>query len=806
MSVPRPSAANTAQGNLGVRSATSRAEAQIPASGGSRTRDAGVQVELQELEETAERESAGCSPGKLWSASLASPDEAGSMPSASLLAADPGPGGHLEALAVTGPEDGEHSTSSKAEYFPEEANAAPFFWRACEGEEETATTMPEFSNQSLGEEQRLQDPREVYGEAYGYPPVHPAIQRIRDEAKKDQMLPHWNISWPNSMSVPPLLRPQATEDSASAADSAQDTLSVCSVTSRAEGQFSASDDSSARGVIVQDSQLELEEAAEIETAGQSSGTLQVASLAPSDEVHAVCSPSLLDAEPGPAGHLEPLPVSVLEDAESSDSSEAASSAEETDAVSLPLPMSKGGEREESAMAMPESSGQGLGEARRLPDPSEINREPSGYSPMIPAMRRIREEDRNEQMLSHWNISWPRNVRSPRQRRLQARGDAFNNVGARQGMPGIWPTTSRAGNWFLDSGDSRKWTVRLPVILEESSDDSDSAASTAEGTLDARDNAVRDEGMHPPSCPCPSTLENVEEDWGCDSEEDAASEAVSITSSTSDEPSGEVEAISSASSVAADPMTEEHVSACEGAEDVGPQHEVSKVSTRHELEAEAGVVPGVCAVGRCLEMLSPFQPAPCIRVDSPSVIPALPSIKGAWKGDPSPGPLAPTPSPASGIQVCGFVLFTQVSAEAEERAQSSVCFRDAPEDGPGTSPDRKQSQGGTCQAQMAHQVAWRLTAFHALPYPGQSSQGNSMVVGGTARHLPRGDQECPSWIRAPQVSHCKGLGIPYIDIIIPPYEDIISIQINPDTVVQRELLQLLCLCSKRQSGRVSVPLG
>ena len=637
------SAANTAQGKLGVRSATSRAEGQVPASGGSGTRDVGVQTELQVLEETAERESTGWSSGQLWSASLASSDEADTLCSASLLAADPGPGGHLQPLPVTGPEDGESSTSSKAEYFPEETNAAPRFWRPREGEE-TATTTPEFSNQSLGEAQRLQDPGEAYGEVYGYPPVHPAIRRIRDEARKDQMRSSWNTSWPNSMSVPQLLRPQAAEDGANAADSALGTLRACSVTSRAEGQFSASDDSPARDVTAQDSQLELEETAGIEMAGQSSGTLQAASLSPSDEAHAVCSPSLLDAGPGPAGHLEPLPASVLEDAESSDSPEAASSAEEADGASLPLSVSEGGARGEPAVAMPESSGQGLGEARRLQDPREINRETYGYSPMIPALRRIREEDRNERTLSHWNISWPRNVRSPRQQRLQARGDAFSTAGTAQGMPGIRPTTSRAAVRFPDSGDSRVWSPRLSVVQEESSDDSDSAVSTAEGMQDARDTAVTDKGTHPPSCLCPSTLEAVEDDWECDSEEDAASEAVSVTPSTSDDSSAEVESTSSASSVAADPRPEEHVSACEGA-DVGPQHEVSKAhvaGTTREIEAEAGAVPGVCAVGRWL-VLSPFQPAPCMRVENPSVTPALPSSKGAWEGNPVPGTLAPTPS-------------------------------------------------------------------------------------------------------------------------------------------------------------------
>ncbi|XP_040533522.1 uncharacterized protein LOC121112967 [Gallus gallus] len=141
------------------------------------------------------------------------------------------------------------------------------------------------------------------------------------------------------------------------------------------------------------------------------------------------------------------------------------------------------------------------------------------------------------------------------------------------MPGIRPTTSRAAVRFPDSGDSRVWSPRLSVVQEESSDDSDSAVSTAEGMQDARDTAVTDKGTHPPSCLCPSTLEAVEDDWECDSEEDAASEAVSVTPSTSDDSSAEVESTSSASSVAADPRPEEHVSACEGA-DVGPQHEVS----------------------------------------------------------------------------------------------------------------------------------------------------------------------------------------------------------------------------------------
>eukprot|EP00076_Gallus_gallus_P043398 XP_025008936.1 transcription initiation factor TFIID subunit 4-like [Gallus gallus] len=390
-----------------------------------------------------------------------------------------------------------------------------------------------------------------------------------------------NVCSANSVSVPRLLVPQAADDGASASNTARGKLGVRSATSRAEGQVPASGGAGTRDVGVQTEPQVLEETAERESTGQSSDTLQAASLSPSDEAHAVCSPSLLDAGPGPAGHLEPLPASVLEDAESSDAPEAARSAEEADGASLLLSVSEGGEREEPAVAMPESSGQGLAEARRLQDPREINRETYGYSPVIPALRRIREEDRNERMLSHWNISWPRNTQ-----RLQARGDAFNTAGTVQGMPGIRPTTSRAAVRFPDSGDSRVWSPRLSVVQEESSDDSNSAASTTEGMLDARDTAMTDKGMHPPSCLGPSALEAVEEDWECDSEEDAAAEAVSVTPSASDDSSAEVESMSSASSVAADPRPEEHVSACEGA-DVGPQHEVS-AETGERAQSSVGL--------------------------------------------------------------------------------------------------------------------------------------------------------------------------------------------------------------------------
>lgn len=134
---------------------------------------------------------------------------------------------------------------------------------------------------------------------------------------------------------------------------------------------------------------------------------------------------------------------MLEDAESSDSSKAAHSPEEDSAASLFFSVSEEGEGEQPATAMPECSGQALGEPSRSKDPREINREAYGYSPMIPAIRRISDVDRNERMLSSWNICWPINVRSPRQQRLQARGDTFNPAGTVQGMPGTRAMTSWA---------------------------------------------------------------------------------------------------------------------------------------------------------------------------------------------------------------------------------------------------------------------------------------------------------------------------------------------------------------------------
>jgi len=164
--------------------------------------------------------------------------------------------------------------------------------------------------------------------------------------------------------------------------------------------------------------------------------------------------------------------------------------------------------------------------------------------MIPALRRICDEDRKEQMLSSWNASWPNNARSPRQRRPQARGDAFNTAGTARGKLGIQSMTSSAEGQCPDSDVSQMWAVQLPVVQEETADDNSSAASTAQGMLDARVTAVRDEGTHLHSCLCPLRLGDQDKEWEYDSGVDAMAEAVSVTPSSSDASSGEVEATSS----------------------------------------------------------------------------------------------------------------------------------------------------------------------------------------------------------------------------------------------------------------------
>lgn len=62
--------------------------------------------------------------------------------------------------------------------------------------------MSELSTHDLGDAPRWQYPRENNGEPSGYPPDHPAIRRIRDEARKEQMLSSRNASWPHSLSMP----------------------------------------------------------------------------------------------------------------------------------------------------------------------------------------------------------------------------------------------------------------------------------------------------------------------------------------------------------------------------------------------------------------------------------------------------------------------------------------------------------------------------------------------------------------------------------------------------------------------------
>ncbi|XP_040533521.1 uncharacterized protein LOC121111390 isoform X2 [Gallus gallus] len=116
----------------------------------------------------------------------------------------------------------------------------------------------------------------------------------------------------------------------------------------------------------------------------------------------------------------------------------------------------------------------------------------------------------------------------------------------------------------------------------------------------------------------------------------------------------------------------------------------------------------------------------------------PSISGSSSGEvktaPSASPVAAEPGPKGHSPACKGAETAgnhkhKVSAEGRGDAQSSGCFRGAPEDGPGVSLSGDSSQGGACRTWPAHRVARRLAAFRALPYPAQSSQGNSVVGGG-----------------------------------------------------------------------------
>lgn len=69
----------------------------------------------------------------------------------------------------------------------------------------------------------------------------------------------WNILWPNNGSTLRLLRPQAAHDSASASDTAQAMLDICTMTSRVEGHFPALGVFQNRDAGVQDEQQDLED-------------------------------------------------------------------------------------------------------------------------------------------------------------------------------------------------------------------------------------------------------------------------------------------------------------------------------------------------------------------------------------------------------------------------------------------------------------------------------------------------------------------------------------------------------------------
>lgn len=102
---------------------------------------------------------------------------------------------------------------------------------------EPAMAMPESSTQVLGEPSRMQDPGEIYWKAYGCPPVHPAIRRIRDEARREQMLSSRNLSEPCSVSTPRFLVLQAADDDANAANNARGVLGICITTARLMARF-----------------------------------------------------------------------------------------------------------------------------------------------------------------------------------------------------------------------------------------------------------------------------------------------------------------------------------------------------------------------------------------------------------------------------------------------------------------------------------------------------------------------------------------------------------------------------------------
>ncbi|OXB53082.1 hypothetical protein ASZ78_010186 [Callipepla squamata] len=505
-----PNAADTTRGTLGERSATSRAEGQVPAPADSQTRDVGEQVELQEREETVEWETTECSSGKLWSASLGPSEEADTARSASLPDAGPRPAEPPEPLPPASVLEGaESSDSSKAVPSVEEPSGAPVLPSACkEGErEEPANATPESSTRALGETPRLQDPGEMSWEAFAYSEIQAKIRRICEAARKEMMLSSGNTSGPCSVGVPRLLMLQAADDSASTADASQGMLGNCATGPKAEGPLPVSDDS--QTTDVQAVQQISEEITEVE-----SGDLQ----SPSEEAEAdtACSASLPDAGPMPAGHPEPLPpASVLEGAESSDSSKAVPSVEEPSGAPVLPSVCKEGEREEPANATPESSTRALGETPRLQDPGEMSWEAFAYSEIQAKIRRICEAARKEMMLSSGNTSGPCSVGVPRLLTLQAADDSASAADASQGMQGKCASGPKAEGPLPVSDGSQTTDVQAvqqtsEEITEAESGDQQSPSEEAEAETECSA-SLPDAGPMPAEYPEPLPPASVLED-------------------------------------------------------------------------------------------------------------------------------------------------------------------------------------------------------------------------------------------------------------------------------------------------------
>ncbi|OXB52294.1 hypothetical protein ASZ78_012240 [Callipepla squamata] len=200
-----------------------------------------VQLELQEREETVERETIGWSSGKLWSASLGPSEEADTARSASLPDAGRRPAEHPEPLPTTVLEGAQSSDSSMAVPSVVVASETPVFPSVCkEGErEEPANARPESSTRAVGETPSLQDPGEMSWEQFSYSQILATIHRICEEARIEMMFSSGKTSRPRSVSMPRLLTLHAADHSASAADAPQGMLGNCATRPKAEGQVPA---------------------------------------------------------------------------------------------------------------------------------------------------------------------------------------------------------------------------------------------------------------------------------------------------------------------------------------------------------------------------------------------------------------------------------------------------------------------------------------------------------------------------------------------------------------------------------------